>query len=240
MGAVVGILAGKGGGGGKEARVPAHDDADVYAGNGAVVQIHAGKGLGHVFGGRTISRAVVRDLEVVVDGFGHVNHAEFITGGVGFFVDDAARVGAVVAAAVVEVAHIVGAADFENFLAVFLVRLVTRGQQARGRGRSHGVQIRFRRFGEVEEVLFDNAADAVQGAIDMGDFRVFFRFQDGAYHALIDHGGRPAALGDQHFAFQSRHATSPLARKLGQNTKETRKPGSELSHADSNCFNRPK
>lgn len=89
VGAVVKIFLGEGGGGGEEAGVAAHDDAEVDAAEGAVVEVDTHECLGDEAGGGAKAGAMVVFHEVVVDGFGDVDGAELVVCGFCLFVDDA-------------------------------------------------------------------------------------------------------------------------------------------------------
>ncbi len=204
--AVVGVLLGEGGSGGQEACVAAHDDADIYAGDGAVIEVNAGESLGDEFCGRTVAGAMIGDAEIVVDGFGDVDDAEVVSGFFRFFVDDAAGVCAVVTAAVEEVADVVGLADFENFAAVGDVGFVACGEEAAGGSACDGFEVVEGGVGEVDEVFVDDAPYAVECAVDAVDLWVAAGFEDGTDDALVDDGCGSAALGNENFSCD-RHRT---------------------------------
>jgi hypothetical protein len=127
--AVIFILLCKSGGSGQKAGMPAHDNADINAGNCAVVKIDAGKSRGHKFGGRAVTRAVVGNPQVIVDSFGNMYTSEFIAGGSRIVVDYANGVGRIVAAVVKEITHVMLHADLENLFAIVCVRLVAGREQ---------------------------------------------------------------------------------------------------------------
>ncbi len=129
--AVIRVFARQTGRRGQESRMPAHHHADVHAGNGAVVEIGAREGLGHELRRGAVARAVVRHLEVIVDGLGNMNHPQFVPGIRRLFIHDSAGVGAVIAAAVEKIANVVRLADLKDRVAIGLVRFVPRGQEPR-------------------------------------------------------------------------------------------------------------
>ena len=55
--------------------------------------------------------------------------------------------------------------------------------------------------GEIDEVLLDDAAHAVDRAVNGGDLAEFAGLEGDADDALVDHGGGAAALGDENFSF---------------------------------------
>ena len=64
--------------GGQEAGVPAHDDADIDAGQGRVIQVCAGKRLRHETRSRRKAGRVIAADQIIVDGFRNVNAAQRI------------------------------------------------------------------------------------------------------------------------------------------------------------------
>ena len=102
----------------------------------------------------------------------------------------------VIAADIEEAADAMGAQHLEDFLAIFQVRLVAGGAE-RGGGRiGDHLEIMRRLLRQIDEVLVDDAAHAVEGAIDALDLAKFARFQHRADERLVDDGGRAAALCD--------------------------------------------
>jgi len=150
---------------------------------------------------------VVHD-KVVVHRLGDVDAAHVIAGRLRVQVDDAHRVGAVVAADVEEVPHVVGLADLEHLAAVLLVRLVAGGKEGAGGGHGNLLQVVSGFLREVEEVLVDDAAHAVCGAIDPRHLGELPRFEHGAHEGLIDDRRGAAALRDQDLACQFGHSNA--------------------------------
>ncbi len=175
-----------------------HDDRDIDAGQRAVVEIGAHEGLGHEPRRRRKAGRVVVDHQVIVDGLGDVDAAQGIGFPGGFLRHDAHRIGTVIAADIEEAADAMRLQRTEDRLAIFDVRLVAGGTQRRGRGLRHAFQIGGGFLGEVDEILIDDAAHAMQRAIDPFDAGEFARFQGQAHQRLIDDGGGAAALGNQH------------------------------------------
>jgi hypothetical protein len=60
-------------------------------------------------------------------------------------------------------------------------------------------------LGEIDEVLVQDSAHAVAGAIDLGDLRKLARLENHTHETLIDDGGGTTSLGDQGFSGQFRH-----------------------------------
>ena len=206
--AVVVVLAPKRRGGGEEAGVAAHDDADVNPRQGPVVQVYPGKGAGDEARRGRIPRRVVVDHQVVVDGLGDMDAAQRVVGLARLVVDDTQHVRRIVAADIEESPDPMGLKDAEDLLAVFEVGLVAgRAEGRRGRVTDQ-FQVVGGLLGQVEELLVDDAAHPVKGAVNQLDAGELSRFQHRADHGLIDHRRRPAALGDQNLTLQ--HGTAPF------------------------------
>ena len=144
---------------------------------------------------------MVVDHEVVVDGLGDVEAAEFVVGFVGEFVDDAAGVRGIVAADIEKVADVVLLAGIQDALAVVGVGLVAGGTEGR-RGRVGDlVEALGGHVGEVVEVVLGEALDAVAHAEDLLDCASlpsagFSEALDDADEGLVDDGGWAAGLAD--------------------------------------------
>jgi hypothetical protein len=132
--AVVGELLAQRAGGGQEARMAAHHHTQVDARQRRVVQVGAGKGLGHETRRAGEARRVVVEHQVVVDGLGDVDAAQRVAGLGRFFGHDADGVAGVVAADVEEVLDLVRLEHLEHLAAVGQVGLVTGAAQRRSRG----------------------------------------------------------------------------------------------------------
>jgi len=188
-----------------------HDHRHIDAGQRPVVGIHPGEGQGHETGRRGIAGRVVVDRQVVVDGLGDVDAAHRIVVLLGLLADDAQGVRRIVAADVEEGLDAVSLQDLENLLAVLEVGLVAGRTQRRARRLGHQFQVVGGFLGEVEELLVDDAAHAVVGAIDPFHRRELARFNDRADHRLVDHGRRATACATRTFPF-SMCSTLPQAR----------------------------
>ena len=201
MGTVIGIVAGEDAGGSEEAGIAAHDDVDLDAGQGFVVEVVADEGGGDELGGRAVAGRVVVDSQIVVDGFGDVEDAQFIVFLFRQFGDDAGGVRGVVAADVEEVADVIFGERLEDFFAVGGIGFVARGAEGGG-GREGDA---FEEFGagffEVDEFFIDDAADAVTGAEELLDVPGFLDALDDANEGLVDDGGGSAGLADDGVAF---------------------------------------
>jgi len=92
------------------------------------------------------------------------------------FGDDAHRVGAVIAADIEETADAVCLKRLEDFGAIFVVGLVASRTQRRGRGSGNIFQIVLGLLREVDEILVDNALDAVKSTINFLDIAKLARF----------------------------------------------------------------
>ena len=197
---VVDILASQGGRGGEESRVTTHHHADVNALQRTVVEVDAGEGLGDKAGCGAEARAVVVLLEIVVDGLGNVNGAQLVVRFLRLLVDDAYRVGRIIAADVEEVADVVGLHHLEHPCAVFFIGLVAGGKQARGRRAGHLLEVVGGLASEIDEVFIDDAAHAVDGSIDGGHLAELAGLKGDAYNALIDDRGGATTLRDKYFS----------------------------------------
>ena len=84
----------------------------------------------------------------------------------GLLVDDVRGLGGVVAADVEEVADVVLLQDLEDLRAVFRRRLLADGAERGGRGVRDGLERLRALLAEVDEVLVEDALDAVERAVD--------------------------------------------------------------------------
>jgi hypothetical protein len=85
----------------------------------------------------------------------------------------------------------------EYLQAVFAVGLVARRTQGGGRRGGDQLQIGRRFSRQIDKVLIDDAANAVDRAINLFDPVEFAGFEDGAGQRLVDDRGGAAALGYQ-------------------------------------------
>ena len=117
----------------------------------------------------------------------------------GHFGDDAGGVGGVVAADVEEVLDVVLLEGLEDLLAVGLVGLVAGGAQGGGGGLGDALEQVGGEVIEGDEVVVDDAADAVLGAEDFADLARLLGGGEGfddADEGLVDDGGGAAGLAD--------------------------------------------
>jgi hypothetical protein len=199
--AVVFVGAAKNGRGGEEAGVASHDDVDLDALKRAVVEVIAHEGLRDELGGGTKAGAVVGNFQVVVDGFGDVEAAEFVPFLLGHFVDDVRGLSGIVAADVEEVTHVVFLEDLKNFTAVVCCGFVADGAE-RGRGGfGNGFERLDAFFAEVDEVFFHHAVNTVASAEDFGNGFAGAERKNGSDEALVDDAGGSAGLSDDGCAF---------------------------------------
>ena len=138
--------------------------------------------------------------EIVVDGLRDMDRAQPMIGFLGLLGDDAHSVGGIVAADVEERVDRVGFEDLEDLLAVFAVRLVAGRAEGGGGGRRDRLEVGDRLLPEVDEIVVDDAAHALQRAIDMRDVREAPRLQRNAGQRLVDDRRRSASLGDKNLA----------------------------------------
>ena len=168
---VVRVFAGERRSRGEEARVPAHDHPAIDALERDVVEIGAREGLRHEPGGGGIARRVVEADEVVVDRLRDVDRAQIVVALLRLLGDDPHGVRGIVAADVEERVDVVGLQDLEDLLAIFEVRLVAGRAERGGRGGRDRFEIGDGLLAEVDEILVDDAAHAVQRAVDVRDVR---------------------------------------------------------------------
>ncbi len=208
-------VAREGGGGGEPASVAAHhlDDghhARIVAGS-VVLDLHAGSG--DVLGGGSVAGAVVRAVQVVVDGLGDAHDAALVAALLHELGNLVAGVHRVVAAVVEEVADIELLEGVENLLVVgrILVRilhLVAAG--AEGGSGSELEQLELHRIlhAHVIELLVEHARDAVRGAEHAGDLGSVEGCLDSAEDTGVDHGGGAAGLADDTCTFEFFHVVN--------------------------------
>ena len=197
MGAVVGIFARQRRGRGEEAGVAAHHHRDIDAFQRQIVEIGAGEGLRHKARRRGIARRVVEADEIVVDGLGDVNRAQPMIAFLRLLGDDPHRIGGIVAADIEERVDRVGFEDLEDLLAILAVGLVAGGSERGGRRRRDRLEIGDRLLAEIDQIVVDDPAHALQRAIDMRDVGKPPRLERHPGQRLVDDGRRPAALGDK-------------------------------------------
>lgn len=178
-----------------------HHDTDVNALQRAVVEVHPGEGLRHEARRRTEARAVVVFLKVVVDRLRDVDRAELVVRLFRLLVDDADGVGRIVAADVEKVTDVMRLHHLEHPGAILLVRLVAGGKQSGRRRAGDLLQIVGRLAGEIDEVLVDNAAHAVDRTVNGRHLAEFTGLEGHADDALVDHGSGATTLGDKDFTF---------------------------------------
>ena len=135
--------------------------------------------------------------EIVVDGLGDVNCAKPMIAFLRLLGDDAHRVGGIVAADIEERVDRVGFEDLEDLLAILAVGLVAGRAERGGRRRRDRLEIGDRLLAEIDEIVVDDAAHALQRAIDMRDVGKAPRLERHPGQRLVDDRGRPAALGDK-------------------------------------------
>jgi len=108
----------------------------------------------------------------------------------------------------------VGLHDLEHLLAVLDVGLVAGRAETGGGGHGDVFQVLGGGLAEVDEVLLEHTADAVAGAVDVGDLGEPARLEHDADYALIDDRGGATALRDKSFASQLRHVCLRLFARI--------------------------
>ena len=107
--------------------------------------------------------------EIVVDRLGDMHGAKPVVGFLRLLRDNAHRVGGIVAADVKERVDRVRLQDLEDLPTIFEVRLVASGSECGGRRRRDGLEVGDRLWSEIDKVVVDDAAHALQRAIDVAD-----------------------------------------------------------------------
>ena len=215
-------LLGEDGPGGDPAGSATHhlDDAAraVVRGHGADVEADLHDGGAVVFDDRSVARAVVGVRQIVVDRLGHAVDAHVITALDGLLVDLVGGVLRIVATGVEEVADVVRGEDLEEAVHVLRglggllleVELVATGAERRRRR----VPQAFDRLGllvvQVDEVLVEDAVDAVEPTVDVLDEIVASGLGDDAGDGGIDDRGGAAGLGDEQVADEFSHRFFPF------------------------------
>ena len=195
---VVGMPAPERGGRGEEAGVAAHDDVDLHAAERQVVEIVAHEGEGHEARRAAEAGRVVVLAKVVVDRLGDVEAAQVRAAAFRHRVHDVDRLGGVVAADVEEVADVALAQHLEDLQAVLLRGLAAHAaERRRGRG-GDGLEVLRGDLAQIDELLGEDAVDAVDGAVDPADRFAPARRHHGADETLVDDHRGTAALGDDH------------------------------------------
>jgi hypothetical protein len=164
----------------------------------------------------SVSRAVVRAGQVVVDRLRHAHGDQLVVHLAGEAAELRRRVHRVVPADVEEVADVVRPEDLEDPLVVgpagveVLQLVPATAEGAAGRA-LQPVDLGRVFLRQVVQVLLEHAEDAVQRPVDAGED---LRGRQGRLNhpagAGVDHRRRPARLGDHGPSLQSAHALTPL------------------------------
>ena len=201
--------------------MPAHDHRDIDALQRQIVEIGAGEGLRDEARRRGIARRVVEADEIVVDRLRDMDRAQPMIGLLRLLGDDAHRVGGIVAADIEERVDRVRLQDLEDLLAIFEVGLVAGRAERRGRRRRDRLEIGDRLLAEIDEIVVDDAAHALQRAIDMRDVGKPPRLERHAGQRLVDDRRRAAALRDEDLVRHvfslpfAEHGRPPAPKALG-------------------------
>ena len=177
--------------------MPAHHHRDIDAFQRQIVEIGAGEGLRDEPRRRRIARRVVEADEIVVDRLGDMDRPQLMVGFLGLLGDDAHRVGGIVAADVEEGVDRMRFQNLEDLLAIFAVRLVAGRAESRGGRRRDRLEVRDRLLAQIDQIIVDDAAHALERAIDMADVGKPSRLERHAGQRLVDDRSRTASLGDK-------------------------------------------
>ena len=165
-------------------------------------------GRGDILGGGSVAGAVVGAEQVIVDGLGDAHDAALVANLLHILGDLVAGVHGVVSAVVAEIADIVLLEDLKNALVigVVLVRvleLIAAGAERGGRGVGKTVKLGTVFLVHAQQLVVQNALDAVVRAVDLCDAVCVERGADAAVGAGVDDRGRSAGLADDQSALQS-------------------------------------
>lgn len=125
--------------------------------------------MGEVVGGGAEAGAAVGVGDVVVDRLGATDDAEVIALALGGLVDDVGADEGAVAADEDQVADLVLAQGGDNLFELVFGGLVAGGAEGGAGGAPKLLEVGVGEVGEVDEVGFDEALDAVAGGEDAGD-----------------------------------------------------------------------
>ena len=183
------------------ASVAAHDLEDVndvVLTHGLGVAREFANSGGNVFDDGAVSRSVIGADEIVIDGLWNPDTAHFPACGAGVLGDFVGGVLAIVSADVEEVADIVCFADVDDTVVVgVFFQFKAASAKCRRRGIAKPADRLLTFFGEVHEVLFDDAENAIEAAVYFFDALVVEGFADYSSEARIDDRSGSATLGDE-------------------------------------------
>ena len=112
----------------------------------------------------------------------------------------------VVAARVEEIADVVGLEDLDHAVEILLLLELEATCAERGARRVPETADRLLRLGgEIDEILLQNAEDAVERAVDFLDTGVIEGLGDDASDARVDDGGGAAGLAHQDISYEFSH-----------------------------------
>jgi hypothetical protein len=145
---------------------------------------------------------VVRDTEVVVDGLRDVEALHLVALFGGILVDEVRSLSGVVAADVEEVLDVELLEHRDHGCEVLFGRLHAHGAEGSGGDFGDGGEVLGRLLAEVDQVLVQQALDAVAHAKDTSDVVMLQSLGDEADQRLVDHHGWAAGLADHRGARQ--------------------------------------
>ena len=197
---------GEGGTGGDPACAAAHDFDNLYE----VVLAHAGivssdllNGASDVFDDRAVAGSVICCDEVVIDRLWNTNHTQCIATLLGQLGNLVRGVLGIIATGIKEVADIVCLEYLEHTVVVFLaLELETAGAECGTRSVTKCADRLLGFVGKVDQLLLENAEDAVLTAVDLFDALVVERFGDCTGEARVNDGCGAAGLGDQAISYK--------------------------------------
>src|SRR5690606_2850310 len=177
----------------QKARMSAHDNADINAGQRVKVEINTKESPCHKLRSRYEARRVVVLYKIIVDGLWRMNAGDATAGSFGEY---RLRPGRVVAPDIDERVRANLLQAFQYGFAVSRIRLVPCAAERGARCRSDRTKLLLREFGQRDKVAVTHPSDAVQRPEDARIRVQFPRLQHSADDGLVDDGGWSAALRD--------------------------------------------
>ena len=185
-------------GGGDPAGVPAHELQHHHMdGQARGIQGQLTGGLPGVPGGGAEAGAVVRNVQVVVHGFGNADDLDIQAFLLGQLTDLVAGVHGVVAAVVEEAADVEFFQRLNDRGIVRVRQLPAAGADGGGGGVGQLGHGGGRDLCQVQQIPLENALGTEPGGVDLIHLTAFPGGFNHALQAGIDHGGRAAAVGHQ-------------------------------------------
>ena len=209
------LRVGERGGGGQPAGMTAHalNDGDLADVVDAGIAGHFHRAGRDILGSGGVAGAVVGAEQVVVDGLGHAHDAALVADLVHILGDLVAGVHGVVAAVIAEITDVIFLEDLKDALVVGVVDigigdLVAAGAERGRRGIGQAVKLGTVFFVHAEQLVVENALNAVIRAVDLGDAVGIERSADNTVSRCVDDGRRAAGLANDKRTLQHDNLSS--------------------------------